>query len=467
MRIVHWFRNDLRLEDNTALAAAAAAADELIPVFVVDTALLAVHRSALRLRFFAECLAALAAELARQGCPLVVRRGDPCAEIARLLAETRAERLTFNRDYTPYARRRDAAICARAQGLGVETQSHKDRVVFESGELRTRSGQGFSVYTPYRRAWLERYHAVPAARARAPRLPKGVPGVRSEPVPTAADFGVLGDQSDIPRAGEVAAAARLRRFICAALRDYDSGRDRPAIDGTSRLSPYLRCGALSVRRCVHEAYAAAAAEPRAARGAERWVAELIWREFYTALLAEHPRVLRGAFKPAFARIAWNDDPRGFDAWCAGRTGYPFVDAGMRQLVRTGWMHNRARMVAASFLTKDLLVDWRAGERFFMRHLVDGDPAANNGGWQWAASTGTDAQPYFRIFNPTLQGQKFDPDGAYARQWLPELRDVPARYIHEPWRAPATAREYPPPIVDHAERRVAAIARYEAARQQTT
>ncbi|HSP97902.1 MAG TPA: deoxyribodipyrimidine photo-lyase, partial [Candidatus Dormibacteraeota bacterium] len=263
--------------------------------------------------------------------------------------------------------------------------------------------------------------------------------------------------------GESVALRRLDRFLAGPLRDYARDRDRPDLDATSRLSPHLRFGTISVRRCVDRALALAAAERGAAAGATKWVDELVWREFYAALVAEHPRVLAGAFRREFAAVAWNDDAPGFRAWCEGRTGYPFVDAAMRQLMQTGWMHNRARMVVASFLTKDLLLDWRAGERLFMRHLVDGDPASNNGGWQWAASTGSDAQPYFRIFNPVLQGERFDPDGAYVRRFVPELRDLAAAFIHKPWVAPQPPRDYPPPIVDHAERRIAAVARYAAAR----
>jgi len=465
MRIVHWFRNDLRLRDNTALAAAAAAADELIPVFVLDDALLATaHTSLARRRFLADCLASLAANLAHKGSRLIVRHGDPVDAIARLLADTRAERLTFTRDYTPYARRRDAAVRARAEGLGVRVGEYKDRVVFEADELRTKSGGGFVVYTPYRNAWLLRHGATAQAPRPAPTLPPAPADLASDPLPSAADFGAADDRTQIPAGGEAAAHARLRAFLAGPLRDYRRDRDRPALDGTSRLSPYLRFGAISVRRCVHDALALAALDPAAADGARKWVEELIWRDFYLGLLSAHPRVLRGAFKPEFAHVAWNDDAAGFAAWRDGRTGYPIVDAAMRQLVATGWMHNRARMIVASFLSKDLLIDWRLGERVFLDHLVDAEPASNNGGWQWAASTGTDAQPYFRIFNPVLQGEKFDPDGAYVRQWVPELRAVPADVIHKPWLAATPPRDYPPPIVDHAERRIAAVVRYQAARQ---
>ena len=463
MRVVHWFRNDLRLHDNTALAAAARG-DELIALFVIDPALLArAHVSPPRRRFLADCLASLAANLAHHGSRLVVRSGAPAEVIARLLDETRADRLTVNRDYTPYARRRDAAVRAVAAARGVQMEEHKDRVVFEHDELRTKSGGGYVVFTPFRNAWVQRYRDTAPAPGRRPTLPPPVDGVASEPLPDAARLAAGDDTTAIPAGGEAAALTRLDAFLAGPLRNYARDRDRPAVDGTSRLSPHLRFGTVSIRRCVHRALALADADRTASAGAAKWVDELVWREFYVALLAEHPRVLDGAFRREFAAVAWNDDAAGFRAWCEGRTGYPFVDAAMRQLVQTGWMHNRARMIVASFLTKDLLLDWRAGERVFMRHLVDGDPASNNGGWQWAASTGTDAQPYFRIFNPVLQGERFDPEGAYVRRYVPELRDVPAAFVHKPWLAPAPPRDYPPPIVDHAERRTAAVARYEAAR----
>jgi deoxyribodipyrimidine photo-lyase len=464
MRAVHWFRNDLRLSDNTALIAAARA-DELIPLFVLDDALLAAHASPPRRRFLLECLTSLAQNLSHRGSRLLVRRGDPAAVIARLLHDTRAERLTFNRDYSPYARRRDAQVERQCAARGVAVESHKDRVVFESDEVRTQSGTPFSVYTPYRNAWLARGRAHDAWRPhRAPKLPPLPGGLSGDPLPTLADLEADADTTQILAGGEAAGLRRLAGFLAGPVRDYVRDRDRPAVDGTSRLSAYLRFGAVSPRRCIADALTCAAEERRAAAGAHKWVDELIWREFYLALLAEHPRLLGQAFKRDFAQVAWNHDADSFAAWCAGRTGFPIVDAAMRQLVASGWMHNRARMVVASFLTKDLLIDWRAGERVFMRHLIDGEPASNNGGWQWAASTGTDAQPYFRIFNPVLQGEKFDPDGTYVRTWIPELADVPDRFIHKPWQAPAPPRRYAAPIVDHAERRIAAVARYEAARR---
>jgi deoxyribodipyrimidine photo-lyase len=269
----------------------------------------------------------------------------------------------------------------------------------------------------------------------------------------------------LPTGGEAAAGRRLRSFLARAVGSYDRDRDRPAVDGTSRLSCHLRFGTISVRRCIQESLECSRAEPATKQGVHRWIDELIWRDFYHAILAEQPRVLSESFRPEFKNIEWDSDDEAFTAWCRGETGYPFVDAGLRQLRQTGWMHNRARMVTASFLVKDLLIDWRRGERYFFRHLVDADPASNNGGWQWAASTGTDAQPYFRIFNPVAQGERFDPGGAYVRRFVPELADVPASYIHCPWKAATPPRGYPRPIVNHSERRVLALERFRAARSR--
>ena len=279
-------------------------------------------------------------------------------------------------------------------------------------------------------------------------------------------------------AGEAEAQRRLQAFAAgdgAAIAGYRDGRNRPDLEGTSRLSPYLRFGMLSARQAVVAAQAArrAALTSDARSGSETWLTELIWREFYVSILYHFPHVRSGSFQRQYDRIAWDNDPAAFAAWCEGRTGVPIVDAAMRQLVTTGWMHNRCRMIVASFLVKDLLIDWRWGERFFMRHLVDGDPAANNGGWQWTAGTGTDAAPYFRIFNPVTQGQKFDPDGLYVRRWVPELANVPAKFIHEPWKLPPSdqrragcviGQDYPAPIVDHAWARERTLAAYAQAKE---
>ena len=332
VRVVHWFRNDLRLHDNTALAAAAAGADELLPLFVLDPALLeGPRRSRARARFLLDCLGRLAADLAARGCPLIVRRGEPVDTIVRLLGETRADRLTYNRDYSPYARRRDGVLRARVAPLGVRVEDYKDRVVFESDEVRKADGGGFVVYTPFRNAWLARHQQTAPPAAAPPRLPRRVTGVHSDGVPSAGDLGLDADPTQLPTGGEAAAGARLAWFFAGPVRHYGRDRDLPGRDATSRLSPYLRLGVLSIRQCVRQALTLAQAEPAAVAGAGKWVDELIWREFYTAVLADHPRVLRGAFRRELAAVPWNHDEDGFRAWCEGRTGYPFVDAGMRQL----------------------------------------------------------------------------------------------------------------------------------------
>ena len=464
MLAIHWFRSDLRLRDNRSLEAAARA-DALVPLFVLDDRLLRGSRSgARRARFLLGCLERLDADLRARGQQLVVRRGDPERVIPRLCAELRADSLHFGRDYGPFAAERDESVARAVEKRGTRVFAHKDRVVFESGELRTRDGSAFRVYTPFRNAWWEHFSAAPEAPSTRCTLPAPPPGVDPGALPDARALGIPDDDAELPTPGEDAARRRLRGFLEKQVGDYAERRDLPAADGTSRLSPYLRWGALSVRLCIDEAQRAATAEPRLRAGVRKWIDELIWRDFYHAILSEHPRVVEGSFRSEYDALEWNDDEAGFRAWCEGRTGYPFVDAGMRQLAATGWMHNRVRMVVASFLTKDLLIDWRQGERFFMQQLVDGDLASNNGGWQWSASTGTDAQPYFRIFNPVSQGERFDPDGEYVRRWLPELAGLPGKRAHRPWDSPLEAPHYPPPRVSHAERRPEALKRFEAVRR---
>jgi deoxyribodipyrimidine photo-lyase len=465
-RIVHWFRSDLRLRDNTALASAARRAEALTLLFVLDERVLAGDGvGPPRLRFLAGSLARLADELAARGQRLVVRRGDPARVVPALLRELRADTVAWNADHGPYARRRDAAVRAAAERDGVAVEVHEDRVVFGPDELRTGAGDAFRVYTPFRNAWWRRWDEEPRLPGGPLRLPPPIPGARGEALPD--DLAAGDDEIELPTPGEAAAGRRLDAFLAGPVARYAADRDRPDLDGTSRLSPYLHLGSISPRQCFARALEAEREEPRSRKGVRKWLDELIWREFYVAILAHHPRVVTRSFRPEFDALRWEDDEAGFRAWCEGRTGFPFVDAGMRQLAATGWMHNRPRMIVASFLTKDLLVDWRRGERFFQQHLVDGDLASNNGGWQWAASTGTDAQPWFRIFNPVAQGERFDPQGDYVRRFVPELRDVPDRWLQRPWEAPTPPRDYPAPILDHAERRARALRRFEAIRPEAT
>jgi deoxyribodipyrimidine photo-lyase len=462
-RGLHWFRQDLRLHDQPALGWLLAHCDEWRPVFVIDPRLFdAAAETEPRARFLFANLAAIADELEARGVPLVVRRGRPETILPDLLRETGATHLSMQSSQGELASRRDAQVQAEAESMGVEVARFEAHTVFAPGEITTAAGRPHQVYTPFRRAWWRAYRDAPRSAARAPRLKPPIPGVRSEDWPRelAASPG-----PELPPAGEQAARRRLARFLDARVHDYAEARDFPAIDGTSRLSAYLRLGVLSVRTCFDHALAQAERTPASRDGVEKWLDELVWREFYAGLRAERPDIARANLRSEYDTLEWNDDPEGFAAWQAGRTGFPIVDAGMRQLAESGWMHNRVRMIVASFLTKDLLIDWRRGEAHFRRHLVDYDPASNAGGWQWAASTGTDAQPYFRIFNPWSQGERWDPSGSYIRRWVPELRALDDAFVHRPHEAPGGAAPYPEPIVDHAERREMALARYRSARQR--
>lgn len=463
---IWWIRRDLRLADNEALSAAVASAERVVPVFVRDPRLVD-HSdvSEKRLAFLFGGLRALDADLRARGGRLIVRSGEPRLELLGLVRELGAHTVFAEADVSPFAARRDAGVAAV-----LRLQLTPGLTVHGPAAVVKADGGPYAVFTPFMRAW----RALPF-----PGVPLAAPERIDTPLDLAGES--IPDTPALPASvpfepGESAAGRRLGRFLASPVYDYGVARNRMDLSGTSGLSPYLRFGMLSARAAAAAAQSAVAAAPdaAAARSAESWLKELIWREFYVSVLYHHPWVLRKAFRTDLRAMSWSGNGVVFAAWCSGCTGYPVVDAAMRELVTTGWMHNRARMIVASFLVKDLLVDWRRGERFFMRHLLDGDPAANNGGWQWTAGTGTDAAPYFRVFNPTLQAAKFDPDGAYVRRWLPELAKVPAQYIHRPWRMPPPVQQtagcrighdYPVPIVDHAEARQRALAAYADARSQ--
>jgi len=466
---VWWVRRDLRLADNQALAAALAEGGPVIPVFVLDPALLASPSAGeKRLAFLYGGLRQLDADLRSRGSGLIVRAGRPPDALARLVEESGAGAIYAEADYSPYARRRDGRVGERlplrlVPGLTVHPPE---------GVLKA-NGEPYTVFTPFARRW--RQSSLPTAQSVHP-APDRIPtpaGVASDPIP---DEPVL--TGAVPfRPGEREAARRLEAFIDwegSPIYRYGEGRDRLDGAGSSGLSPYLRFGMLSARQAVASARAAIETAPDGAAraSAEAWLNELIWREFYISILAHYPEVLETSFRADLRGIRWSDDRAAFRAWCEGQTGYPAVDAAMRQLRETGWISNRARMMVASFLVKDLLIDWRWGERWFMEQLVDGDPAANNGGWQWTAGTGTDAAPYFRIFNPITQGKKHDPDGDTIRRWVPELARVAQEQIHEPWKMSAETqraagcsigRDYPAPIVDHGWARERALQAYAAGR----
>ncbi|WP_448625508.1 cryptochrome/photolyase family protein [Geodermatophilus sp. URMC 64] len=449
-----WFRRDLRLSDHPALLAARDAAGPdgtVLPLFVVDPRLWE-PAGRPRRQFLRDCLADLCSSL--DGA-LVVRSGDPVDVVPRLAAQAGADSVHVSADAGPYGRRRDAAV-ERALGDVPLVRTGSPYAV-TPGRLTKDDGTPYRVFSPFARAWRAHGWRTPAAHPRAVAWHRGA---ASEDLPPAQHL----DGVRLPPAGEAAARAAWRRFRDERLAGYDDTRDRPGVDGTSRLSVYLKYGCVHPRTLLAD-LAGADDVPRA--HVRRFTDELAWRDFYADVLWHRPETAHESFDRRMARLEYDTGPDAdarFDAWAQGRTGYPIVDAGMRQLLGEAWVHNRVRMIVASFLTKDLHVDWWRGARHFLRHLVDGDLASNNHGWQWVAGTGTDASPYHRVFNPVRQGQQFDPDGAYVRRWVPELRDVPARWIHEPWRAPdGVPVGYPPPIVEHAAEREVALARYERVR----
>jgi len=456
-RIIWWLRRDLRLADNRTLHQALTDAGAVIPVFVLDPALLESRTLAEgRRQFLFDSLADLNEQLRIRGSRLILRQGDPARELGRLASETSAAAIYFHADITPFARRRDRRVTELLAAEGLRVASFPDAYMAAPDQVLKGDGRPYSVFTPYSR----RFDRVVTI---LPRV--AVPGRLDTP----ADIPSLDPADSAParnnrfaRGGETEAQRLLRAFLRRpdGLSRYAGTRNDIALDSTSHLSPHLHFGTISVRELVRSARAMQARS--GVRNVDLWIRELVWREFFAQVLWHVPHAARGSFRPEYADLGWENDEAKFVAWCEGRTGYPIVDAAMRQLNETGWMHNRARMIVASFLTKDLLIDWRWGERYFMQHLVDGDLASNNGGWQWAAGTGTDAQPFFRIFNPVEQGRRYDPQGACIRRWIPELARVPARYLHAPWTMPlgaASRAGYPDPIVDHAAQRRRALMLY--------
>ncbi|MBL8045791.1 MAG: deoxyribodipyrimidine photo-lyase [Anaerolineales bacterium] len=444
-----WIRRDLRLHDNAALHAALKHG-AVVPVFILDSGLLNSRyhtRAEKRKAFLFNALRSLEAELKQCGSQLIVRHGQPLAELQRLLAETGTDAIFAEEDYGPYARARDVAIQKQLPLTltGGVTVHHPSAV-------QKKDGGPYTVFTPFSKAW--KFLPQPSGGLETPRLvpfPK-IEDLENFPIPNSSIL-------QFP-ATEIEAQQRLSHFIANNISNYAQGRNQLDTDGTSALSPYLRFGLISARMAVVAALEAMrqANGDVARKGAETWLNELIWREFYFSILYHFPAVLQQAFNPNLREIAWRDAPEDWAAWQRGQTGYPVVDACMRQLNQTGWMHNRGRMIVASFLTKDLLINWQRGEQYFMEQLVDGDPAANNGGWQWTAGVGTDAAPYFRIFNPILQSEKFDPEGQFIRRWIPELANVPDKFIHAPWHMTLDEQKrcgvilgehYPQPIVDRA------------------
>ena len=460
---IHWFRRDLRITDNTALSAAVAAHDLVVPLYILSEWKKDHHWCGTpRQEFLCGCLASLAKNLEAKGGKLIIRQGHADAVLEEMVRETGAVAIHFNRDPDPFGRAMEERVEKIARKLGIKVQAHKDIALHERDEILTAGGSPFKVFTPYAKAWLKMDKAAPRRAVAKISTPHHV---RSDPLPTLSTWGLKGTAA-MPEPGEAAARKRLGHFLDGPIFRYGQCRDLPAEEGTSRLSQDLRHGALSIREVYAKCAAVAETGPAAhRRSAGIFINELIWREFYLQVLWHWPEVLEHEWQEDCRKLKWRAHWRpgarppgeAFARWCRGETGFPIVDAGLRQLAATGFMHNRVRMIVAMFLTKDLHIWWMHGESWFMRHLVDGEIASNNGGWQWSASTGTDAAPYFRIQNPWSQTKRYDPDGAYIRHWVPELRDVPGSKLCVPPEAGMRlAKDYPLPMVDHARERDVAL-----------
>ena len=438
---VMWFRRDLRLADNEALCAAAKSG-RVTPLFVIDPTLFE-RAGSPRVAFMLRNLRALNDSM---GGALVVRTGDPTTVVADVAREVGASEVFAAKDFVSYGMARDARVAKAVGAAGATMRFVGSNYAVEPGSVLKGDGTPYAVFTPFSKVWLSIGWPAPFP---TPKVDwHGAPSVASESIPSDPPC-----DARLPEAGEDAARELWSSFVDRALDRYVDIRNNPDVDGTSRLSPHLRFGVVHPRTLL--------AELNETKSQAHYRSELCWREFYADVLFRQPRTMWENLQPKMDRMTLDTDARAkerFAAWCEGRTGYPIVDAGMRQLVATGWMHNRVRMITASFLVKDLHLPWQWGAKFFMRHLVDGDIASNNHGWQWTAGTGTDAAPYFRIFNPVAQGEKFDPEGNYVRAWIPELAGVDAKVVHAPWTM-GLMNPYVEPIVDHAVERDVALARY--------
>ncbi len=471
-----WLRRDLRCDDHAALYHALRRHERVYCAFVFDTDILEalssrcdrrvefIHASVLELHIGLQQLAV------RSGAPgggLIVRHGPVLPCIVQLAQSLGVQEVLANRDYEPQAQERDERVAQALRAVGIAFSDYKDQVLLERDEVLTQQGRPYSVFTPYKRAWLQRLDAFQVKPYPVDRYAHRLaPPPTGERMPTLEDLGFTPTNlRKLPLPTGMRGAQQLLQDFMPRMPAYQEARDYPGRKGVSYLSVHLRFGTVSIRQL---AALAAQQASQGSAGAETWLSELAWRDFYFMILWHYPQVVTQSFKPEYDRVQWDEAPELWQAWCEARTGYPLVDAAMRQILQTGYMHNRLRMVVASFLTKDLGIDWRRGERFFAQHLNDYDLAANNGGWQWAASTGCDAQPYFRIFNPVTQSERFDPEGKFIRHYLPELARVPDAHIHFPAAMKPSALaacglrlgvDYPLPVVDHARARQRTLMRF--------
>lgn len=486
-----WFRRDCRSFDHAALYHALKNSRQVYCAFIFDKSILDdLPRFDRRLAFLHASLLELRTSLQKLGGDLIVRHAHAEQAIPALAQELGVDAVFINHDYEPQAIARDAAVATALQQAGRTLHSYKDQVIFENEEILTQSGSVFSVFTPYKNAWLKQLHLTESSslyfhdiESYQNHFAPSFAAYADDAMPSLTELGFdAANLADLPIPTGMSGGQSLIDDFLPRLPHYDQTRDFPAAKGPSYLSVHLRFGTVSIRTLVRLAFdvmrgggsfstSGSAATNTASSGAAIWLAELIWRDFYFMILANHPHVVHSAFKPAYDAIKWEhgvNAKKHFRAWCAGETGYPLVDAGMRQLNQTGYMHNRLRMVTASFLIKDLGIDWRWGEAYFAEKLNDFDLSANNGGWQWAASTGCDAQPYFRIFNPITQSERFDASGKFIRRYIPELAKLADKKIHAPWRCSAEqldaahitlGKDYPHPLLQHEDARVTTLSRY--------
>lgn len=466
--VIHWFRRDLRLTDNTALHQAAASADQVVPVYILSE-WKHEHQwtGPARQQFLCGNLESLARNIESIGSKLILRQGKAEVELERLIKATNAEAVYTNRDPDPFGKATEQRLAKLCENYGIKLHTYKDCVLHEADEVLNLEGKPYRVYTPYSKNWLSKPKPAPL-----PRISSLGPASQepSLPLPTLETWGLTLENAEFQRSnhppGERAARERMKEVIeRGIISHYKETRNLPAGRTTSGLSPDLRDGLIGIRelyaRC-HTILSSLESGPAVRDSALTYIKELAWREFYMAILHFYPEVLETEFNADFRNVAWDSEEVLFTAWKQGRTGFPIVDAGMRQLLATGWMHNRVRMIVSMFLTKDLHCHWRLGESFFMQHLLDGEIASNNGGWQWSAGTGADAAPYFRIQNPWTQTKRYDPKGEYIKRWVPELKDVPSDQLMEPptlW----LNKDYPMPIVDHGTEREKTLARFKIGR----
>lgn len=458
---LHWFRRDLRLEDNKALYEACLQSKQVIPVFVFDTNILnkLKNKKDRRVSFIFETLFQLKNELNNLGSNLIILYGDPVIEIIKISLELNIKCLFTNNDYENYAKKRDSAISQILNSKNIDFKKYKDQVIFEENEILNNSGFPYSKFTPYKNAWLKKFELINLDNYK-PNFKKLIPKNKLK-IQNNIDSieKIFFEKTELfIQPGRTSAINTLNLFSNKIL-SYDKNRDKIDFEGTSHISTYLRFGVISIRELFNFA------NKYNSKGSDSWKNELIWREFYQMILSQFPYIENNSFKKKYESITWKENEYNFRKWCEGNTGFPIIDAAMRYFNLTGWMHNRLRMIVASFLTKDLLINYKLGEEYFAQNLIDFDLASNNGGWQWCASTGCDSQPFFRVFNPELQSKKFDPNGFFIKKYCPELALFSEKEIHAPYKTKLNSQKkakciiginYPSPIVNHEENRIKAI-----------